>query len=182
MSCESEVGAKTKVRGTPCSVLWITWIPLSWSGKPVASLWGSHCHLPALGRDLRSICQQCDHSRVEIRSGSSYLSGLSQASLRVTYPQSEPEAQSCKSLPVWLCLLTWVMAGVLCRVGLFNLEPNYQIMAYVLHRGGGSLIRLQGFQISGNSWQGRPCHGDSTVCEQTPSTGCSQLTAMELYQ
>lgn len=117
---------------------------------------GSHGFPLRCPASLTQVRAGLDHGKVE-GSGRSYLlSVFPQSSLRVTYPRSEPEDQSCKSLPIWLSLLTWVMAEVLCRVVLFNLEPNYQIMAYVLQQWVWSLIRMWGFQFSGKtlSWAG----------------------------
>lgn len=87
------------------------------------------------------------------------------------HPRSEPEDQSCKSLPIWLSLLTWVMAEVLCRVGLFNLEPNYQLMAYVLQQWVWSFIRMPGFQFSGKtlSWAGHSMWANILHSLQTSS-------------
>lgn len=116
---------------------------------PMASLWGAQRPSPGSGQGF-GIQLPAVGSWESWRK--SYLSSVfSQSSLRVTYPRSESEDQSCKSLPIWLSLLTWVMAEVLCRVVLFNLEPNYQIMAYVLQQWVWSLIRMWGIQFSGKT-------------------------------
>lgn len=138
--------------------------PLRFLGSPTQTQQGFKIQLPMAGSYLIETGRAC------------FQSLFPQSPLRVAYPRSKTEDQSCKSIPIWLSLFSWIMAGVLFRVGLFYLEPNYEMMAYVLQQWVWPLFRMQGFQLNGKTLSWTDCSFGSKHLPQ-PS---DQLTAMEL--